>query len=261
MTSGYGVGGAGMDDASVYGARIADWYDDLYQEPLAFNTQSAVAFLRDLVGQGEKRILELGIGTGRVAIPLAEYGYTVEGIDASPDMVQRLHKKRPDLPVVIGDFAEVSVSGKYALIYAVFNTFFYIQTQKDQIRCLRNVAAHLESVGTLVIETIVPHGQTYQNGRSFSTFEINADRVVLFATRCDPATQNLWVQQIVAAESGLKMIPCKTRYTWPSELDVMAQLAGLRLAGRWSGWHREPFTGDSNRQVALYCLADEPAEG
>ena len=214
---------------------------------------AAVAFLEQLVGSGPA--LELGIGTGRIALPLAARGIRVDGIDLSQVMVDRL-RTRPggdQLSVTIGDFADVPVSGTYRLIYVVFNTLFNVLTQDDQVRCFENVAAHLTSDGTFVIEALVP-AFLYQlrNNQYVDAEAIEVDTVRLDVLRHDPATQMIEENHILLSETGMRFNPVVQRYVWPSELDLMARIAGLRLKQRWGGWHQEPFNSNSRLHVSVY---------
>ena len=214
---------------------------------------AAVAFLEQLVGSGPA--LELGIGTGRIALPLAARGIRVDGIDLSQVMVDRL-RTRPggdQLSVTIGDFADVPVSGTYRLIYVVFNTLFNVLTQDDQVRCFENVAAHLTSDGTFVIEALVP-AFLYQlrNNQYVDAEAIEVDTVRLDVLRHDPATQMIEESHVSLSKAGVRLNPVVQRYAWPNELDLMARIAGLRLKQRWGGWHQEPFDSNSRLHVSVY---------
>jgi SAM-dependent methyltransferase len=240
--------------ASTYGDRIADFYDELIGTlftPAA--TDRAVAFLADLAGTG--RALELGIGTGRIAIPLTERGVTVTGVDASEAMVARL-RARPGgdaIPIVIGDFGELTIEGPFQLVYVVFNTFFALLTQQAQVECFRRVAERLAPTGVFVIEAFVPDPTRYQRGQSVSVDHIDQSWALLSAARLDPSTQRISSRQVVIEEQGVRVYPVEIRYAWPSELDLMAELAGLRLKERFGGWLREPFTNASTRHISVYC--------
>jgi SAM-dependent methyltransferase len=213
----------------------------------------AVAFLEQLAGSGSA--LELGIGTGRIALPLAARGIRVDGIDLSQAMVDQLRTKPggDQLAVTIGDFADVAVSGAYRLIYVVFNSLFNVLTQDDQIRCFENVAAHLTSDGAFVVETLVP-GFLYQlsNHQYVEAEAIGVDVVRLDVLRHDPATQMIEESHVSLSEAGVRLNPVVQRYSWPSELDLMARIAGLRLKQRWGGWQQEPFDANSRLHVSVY---------
>ncbi len=214
---------------------------------------AAVAFLEQLAGSGPA--LELGIGTGRIAVPLAARGIRVEGIDISQAMVDQL-RARPggeQLAVTVGDFADVPVSGAYRVIYVVFNTLFNVLTQEDQVRCFENVAAHLTSDGVFVVEAYVPAFLHQQRNHQYVEVEtIEIDAVRLDVLRHDPATQMIEESHVVLSEAGVRLNPVVQRYSWPGELDLMARIAGLRLVQRWGGWHREPFDSDSRLHVSVY---------
>jgi SAM-dependent methyltransferase len=216
------------------------------------DAEEAVAFLSDLAGRG--RVLELGIGTGRVALPLAGKGIEVHGIDASEAMVERLRAKPSGdgIPVSIGDFADVGVEGRFSLVYVVFNTFFALLTQEDQVRCFANVAEHLEDGGAFVVEAFVPDPARLARGEVTQTRRVEGDRVYLEASRYDPVHQRVYSQNIAMGQTETRFYPVQIRYAWPSELDLMARLAGLRLLQHWGGWRRERFTASSTSHVSVY---------
>ena len=224
----------------TYGERIAEVYDELFHPPTS--AEDAVEFLAGLSGEGP--VLELAIGTGRIALPLAARGIEVHGIDASEAMVAKLRAKPggEDIPVTIGDFADVGVEGRYRLTAIVFNTLWALLTQEDQVRCLRNVADHLTTDGAFVTEMYVPDPARFDRGQRIDVRNIEPRRVILDASRHDPEHQRVSVQLIALEDGGgISMFPIELRYIFPSELDLMAELAGLRLRERWGGWRREPF--------------------
>ena len=237
---------------STYGQRIADIYDALVGPRAAPSTDQAVALLAELAGPGP--VLELGIGTGRLALPLAQRGLRVHGIDASEAMLARLRDKPggADLPVTLGDFAEVGVEGRFALIYVVFNTFFALLEQAEQVRCFRNVAAHLLDGGRFVIEAFVPDPGMFDRGQRLSAIQVELDRVQLNATQHDPVGQRVTAQHVMIGKEGIMLFPAQLRYAWPSELDLMAALAELQLEARYGGWSREPFVASSPTHVSVY---------
>ena len=214
----------------------------------------AVAFLAELAGAGPA--LELAIGTGRIGLPLAARGVAVEGIDLSPDMVAQLRKKPggEDIPVTIGDFSEVPVSGSYRLIYVVYNTFFNLLHQEEQVRCFENVAAHLADGGSFVIEARVPgHINGLHENQYVDAEEVGVDEVWLDVARYNPVSQRLEETHVsLSADGGVRLFPIVTRYCYPSELDLMARIAGLRLKERWGGWNRERFDSRSILAVSVY---------
>jgi len=214
---------------------------------------ATVAFLEQLARGGPA--LELAIGTGRIALPLAARGVHVDGIDISPAMVARLRAKPggDQISVTMGDFADVPVQGTYRLIFVVFNTLFNLLTQDDQVRCFENVAAHLTDDGSFVVEAQVPTFLTrLRNDQYVDAEGIGVDEVRLDVGRYDPVTQILDESHVHLSREGVRLYPIVTRYAWPSELNLMARIAGLRLRDRWAGWNREPFNSTSSRHVSVY---------
>ncbi len=214
---------------------------------------ATVAFLEQLARGGPA--LELAIGTGRIALPLAARGVHVDGIDISPAMVARLRAKPggDQISVTMGDFADVPVQGTYRLIFVVFNTLFNLLTQDDQVRCFENVAAHLTDDGSFVVEAQVPTFLTRLRDDQYVDAEgIGVDEVRLDVGRYDPVTQILDESHVHLSREGVRLYPIVTRYAWPSEIDLMARIAGLRLRDRWAGWDREPFNSTSSRHVSVY---------
>ena len=236
---------------ATYGNRIADTYDELYVETL--DTDQAVEALADLAAGGP--VLELAIGTGRLALPLAESGLEVHGIDASERMVARLRAKPGGeaIPVTMGDFADVGVEGKYRLIFVAFNTLFGLLTQEAQLGCFANAAEHLADDGVFVIEAFVPDLARFDRGQRGHVNRVDTERVIFDASLHDPVEQRVDSQHVVLTEGGTKLYPVSIRYAFPSELDLMARLAGLQLRDRWGGWKREPFTAESGRHVSVYA--------
>jgi SAM-dependent methyltransferase len=240
-------------DITTYGERMAEVYD---QWPgLPQNAEAVVACLARLAGRGP--VLELGIGTGRIALPLAQHGLDVHGIDASPAMVAQLRAKPGGerIPVTIGNFADMAVEGRFALIFVVFNTFFGLLSQDDQVRCFLRVAQHLMDDGVFVIEAFVPDLARYDRGQRVGALEVETNHVHLLASQHDPVQQHVMSQHVVLSEQGVRLYPVQVRYAWPSELDLMARLAGLRLRHRWAGWAGEPFTATSGNHVSVYVHA------
>jgi len=240
-------------DEATYGERIADVYDTLSEVPT--DTIESVAMLAELAGGG--RVLELGIGTGRLALPLRQGGIDVEGIDASPAMVDRLLSKPGgrEIPVTVGNFADLEVHGKFSLIFVAFNTFFALPSQEDQLRCFGAVSMHLGPGGAFLIEAFVPDLSQFDRGQRLHAMDVEMALVRIDAARHDPVAQRIVAQHVVFTEAGIRLYPVQLRYCWPSELDLMARLAGLRLENRWGGWLREPFTAASGRHVSVYRAA------
>lgn len=232
----------------TYGERVADVYDDWFPS----HDPDAIEFLATLAANG--KALELGIGTGRIALPLSARNVEVQGIDAADAMVNRLGEKPGSEKIVVtkGNFADVPVDGQFELIYVVFNTFFALPSQAVQVKCFRNVAAHLTKSGCFVIEAFVPDVTRFVHGQANWATAVTADRVELDAGQHDAATQRVKSQRIVITDGSVQLYPVQIRYAWPSELDLMAQLAGLQLRERWSGWRREPFTSESQKHISVY---------
>ena len=238
-------------DASTYGDRIAPVYDE-WVERLGLETDTAVELLAALAGGGP--VLELAIGTGRIALPLVERGVEVHGIDASEEMVARLRAKPrgSEIPVTIGDFADVAVPGPFSLVFVAFNTFFALLTQDDQVRCFANVAARLADGGVFVVEAFVPDLGRFDRGQRLETSDVDLESIRIHASRHDPVGQRVFGQTALVREDGIRFFPVELRYAYPPELDLMARLAGLRLRERFGGWEREPFTAASGHHVSIY---------
>ena len=238
-----------MDDEDGYfGERVAATYDDSSEDmfdPAVVDTVAGV--LAGLAGRG--RALELGIGTGRIALPLARRGVQVHGIDLSRAMVARLRAKPggDTIVVTIGDFATTRVEGTFSLAYLVFNTIMNLTTQEAQVACFRNVAAHLEPGGCFVIEVGVPDLRRLPPGQTAVPFHVSPTRWAFDIY--DVATQAM-SSNYITVDGGYRSIPF--RYVWPAELDLMAQLAGMRRYDRWAGWAREPFTSESGGHVSVW---------
>jgi SAM-dependent methyltransferase len=234
----------------TYGDRIAGVYDELYAE----YEPAAITTLKELAQGG--RALELGIGTGRVALPLQESGVEVHGIDASAAMVSRLRAKPggEKLPVTIGNFADVPVEGRYDLVYVLFNTFYGLLTQEEQIRCFQNVAAHLNPEGVFVIEAFVPDLTRYQGRQTVRVVRTGVSEVQLDTSQIDPVDQQISSQHILISEQGTRLYPVKLRYVWPAEFDLMARFASMALKHRWSNWQKAAFPGESGKHVSVYCI-------
>lgn len=243
-------------EAKMYGESWADIYDDWAAERFPEDvTGAAVSTLLDLDTSG--KVLELGIGTGRIALPLAQRGLDVHGIDASDAMLTRLGQKPGSdaLTVTLADFADFEVDGRYGLIFVVFNTFFVLMTQEQQLNCLRCVARHLDENGVFVIEAFVPDPTRFDSGQTFRALRVDTEQVHLEASRHDPVAQTIVSQHITIGQEGIELRPVTIRYVWPSELDLMARLAGLELRARWGGWDRSEFGGSSRTHVSVYAHA------
>ena len=234
-----------------FGESIAATYDE--SVPHLFDpavVDPAVDFLVELARDG--RALELGIGTGRIALPLAERGVPVHGIELSKAMAARLHAKpgSEHIGVTIGDFATTTVDGAFSVAYLVRNTIMNLITQPAQVACFRNVAAHLEPGGCFVIEVLVPGLQRLPPGQTIQDFHLSETKWGL--DEYDVATQGLISHHFTFLAERITRRSVPFRYAWPAELDLMAQLAGMSLRERWSGWKREPFTSDSREHVSVW---------
>jgi SAM-dependent methyltransferase len=236
--------------AATYGDRIADVYDELV--PTTLDTDMAVATLVELAGTGP--VLELGIGTGRLALPLAARGIQVQGIDASEAMVAKLRAKRGGdaIHVTIGDFADVPVDGTFPLVFIAFNTLFALLSQEAQVRCFANVAPRLADGGVFAVEAFVPDLALYNRNQRLFVMDMDTSMVRIDAGRIQPSEQQVEAMQIVVSEERTRLFPVRLRYAWPAELDLMARLAGLRLLERWGDWDRRPFDDTSTRHVSVY---------
>jgi SAM-dependent methyltransferase len=243
-----------------FGEQVAAQYDessaDMFEPEVV---DPVVDFLADLAGQGAA--LELGIGTGRIALPLAQRGIRVHGIDLSEAMVARLRAKpgAERIAVTIGDFATTSVEGRFSVAYLVFNTIGNLTTQDEQVACFRNAAAHLEPGGCFVIEVGVPQLQRLPPGETVRAFALTPTH--LGFDEYDVASQGLISHHYRIEDGKLDVDSLPLRYVWPSELDLMARLAGMTLRERWSGWKREPFTSDSTKHVSVWEKTGPPSVG
>ena len=240
-----------QDDDGYFDERVAARYDESAEVMFdAGAVDPVVDFLVELAGSG--RALELGIGTGRIALPLAQRGVPVHGIELSKAMAARLRGKpgAEHIGVTIGDFATTSVGGTFSVAYLVFNTIMNLTTQAEQVACFRNVAAHLEPGGCFVIEVGVPDLQRLPPGETIRAFHVSETRWGL--DEYDVARQGLVSHHFEIVDGGVERSSIPFRYAWPAELDLMAELADMRLRERWSGWRREPFTCDSRKHVTVW---------
>jgi SAM-dependent methyltransferase len=227
-----------------FGERVAAHYDDRSEPPAS----ETVDFLADLAGDGAA--LEFAIGTGRVAVPLAERGVKVAGMDNSEAMLRRLREKTTEIEAVEGDMASTRVDGEFALVFLVFNTISNLTTQDAQVACFANAAAHLKPGGRFVIENGVPALQSLPPGQTVLPFR--ADPEGFSYDVYDVVTQNFSSQHFYIVDGKLEAFPVAFRYAWPSEMDLMARLAGMRLEHRYAGWDRAPFTALSPSHVSVW---------
>ena len=238
-------------DDGYFGEQVADTYDESSAEMFE---PSVIDPMVDVLAElaGGVRALELGIGTGRVALPLAARGVPVHGIELSRAMVARLRAKPGSdaIGVTIGDFATTKVDGMYSVAYLVFNTIMNLTTQDLQVACFENVAAHLEPGGCFVIEVMVPDLRKLPAGQDVVPFHTSPTRWAY--DLYDVATQQMSSNYITVAEGRGEFRTFPFRYVWPAELDLMARMAGLRLRDRWEGWARQPFTSESDQHVSVW---------
>jgi SAM-dependent methyltransferase len=240
-----------VDEDGYFDERVAARYDDSEGEMFdVAAVEQTVDFLAEIAGSG--RALEFGIGTGRIALPLAQRGVPVHGIDMSKAMVARLRAKPggDDIAVTIGDFATTVVHGSFSVAYLVFNTISNLTTQEAQVACFRNAAAHLEPGGCFVIEVGVPGLRRLPPGETILAFHLSETRWGF--DEYDVATQGMTSHHFEIVNDRLERLSVPFRYGWPSEFDLMAQLAGMRLCERWSGWNKEPFTSESRKHVSVW---------
>jgi SAM-dependent methyltransferase len=243
------------DEDGYFGEEVAARYDESSAE--MFDPEvldPAVDFLAELAGDG--RALELGVGTGRIALPLAARGVPVHGIELSRAMVARLREKPggEEIGVTIGDFSTAAVEGAFTLAYLVFNTINNLTTREAQVACFRNVERHLAPGGRFVIEVGVPGLRRLPAGETFHVFDASATHWGV--DEYDVANQGLVSHHFSLVDGRWRLLSVPFRYVWPSELDLMAELAGMSLRERWSDWNREPFTSESRKHISVWATAD-----
>lgn len=233
----------------TFGELNAEEYDLLHNPG---TTNAAVDLLAEFALPG--RTLELAIGTGRVALPLAARGCRIEGIEASPLMVEKLREKPGGhaIPVTIGDMSEVRAEGTFDFIFLIFNTLFNLTSQAAQVKCFRNAAAMLAPGGAFLVEAFVPDLTQFHDHRSVKPRHVSFSSLALEAAVHDPTTQRIDYQVLRVTAEGTRLTPLPMRYAWPQETDLMAQLAGLELENRWGGWDKSPFTADSRMHISVY---------
>lgn len=234
--------------ADTYGERIAPIYDQRYPDVAA----GQVELLAELADPGP--VLELGIGTGRLALPLAARGVRVHGIDASPSMVDRLRAKPggDEVNVTIADFADFDLGERFSLVFVAFNTLFALTSQRTQVTCFRAVARHLMPGGRFLVEAFVPDLGRFDRGQRIRLHRLELDRVELDCAVHDPVAQLVTDQHVTLGPGGIQCYPVQIRYAWPSELDLMATLAGLESEARWGSWDRRPFDSGSGTHVSVW---------
>ena len=236
-------------DPSEYGRNVAEVYDEVYE---GLETEAAVECI---AGYAEGRaVLELGIGTGRLALPLAQRGLEVDGIDGSTEMVERLRAKEGGkaLRIEIGDFTTATTGRRYRVVVLAFNTINALPTQDAQIAVFANAAAHLEDGGVFLVENWVPDPAALLRGQSIRVHELTGRQVILEVIRLHAADQRMSTSKLAFTDGAVRVLPADHRYVWPGELDLMARMAGLRLEERLEDWSGRPFTDSSETYVAVY---------
>lgn len=237
---------------ATYGDRFAEIYDEFYTD----YDPGSIEMLADLSGGGP--VLELGIGTGRIALPLREKGIEVQGIDASRAMVSKLRSKPggSEIKVQTGSFADFRSKDHFQLIYVVFNTFFNLLTQEDQVSCFKAVSRHLSAEGIFLLEAFVPDPCRFIDHQTVRTIDLTGERVRLEVSQIDCAAQQVTSQHVLISEEKVRFHPVRLRYAWPAELDLMARIAGLSLRHRWGSWSKDGFNRSSRMHISVYGLAD-----
>ncbi|MER7127567.1 class I SAM-dependent DNA methyltransferase [Streptosporangium saharense] len=242
-----------MFDPSAYGRAIADVYDDVYGTTIPeTSTEAAVDRLAELADGGP--VLEFGIGTGRLALPLVARGLVVAGVEGSEEMTRRLRAKPGGdrVPVTPGDFATTRVEGEFGLVVLAINTIFALPSQDAQVACFHNAAAHLRPGGRFVVEAWVPDPGAFRNGTALRLLSLDEERVLVEAARLSAAEQMMYTTKVNLTSDGLRLLPANHRYAWPAELDLMGRLAGMEREHRWADWNGSPYTDDSRSHVSVY---------
>lgn len=241
---------------ATYGDKIADVYDELYGDV----SPAAIETLASLAG-ATGRALELGIGTGRLALPLIAKGVHVHGIDASRAMIKRLREKQggDQIPVTVDDFANVGSvpGGPFDLVFCAFNTFFSLLTQADQVRCFKGVSSVLTGTGVFLLELFVPDLSRFTKHQPTLVGAHKEDELQIEASHHEPVTQRVSSRIVRIWDGQVRVFPIEIRYAWPSELDLMARLAGMRLANRWGSWDHKPFEAGSEMHISVYQRQSE----
>jgi SAM-dependent methyltransferase len=239
-----------IHDPTSYGRDLAADYDELHDGVL--DTDGAVEALTELARGGP--VLEWGIGTGRLALPLVERGLRVAGVDTSPDMLEQLRGKPggSTITVTLGDFTTTLVEGRFCLVVLAFNTLFALPDQGAQVECFRNAARHLAPGGRFVVEAFVPPLERFSNHRAEYPRPLGGGATATVTAEVDPIEQRMGTQQRTTIGGREMVVPMNHRYAWPAEMDLMARIAGLTLEHRWSGWRGAPVTADSDNLVSVY---------
>ena len=240
-----------MQNDGYFDQRVAATYDDDIGELAKSEAVDPVVnFLVDLAGAGPA--LEFGIGTGRVALPLQERGVPVHGLELSRAMANKLREKLngDDLPVTIGDFASKSTGKTYSLVYLLFNTIMHLETQASQVSCFRNAAAHLDPGGYFVVEVMIPRLRSLSKGENCHVFQFGQKNWGI--DEYELSTQRIVSHHLKFRSGEIERISIPFRYVWPTELDLMAQLAGMTLTGRWADWDGKEFTDESSKHISVW---------
>jgi len=246
-------------DERAYGAAVGSEYDVLYPASAPeLQTDAAVALLSELASDGGRkgRILEFGIGTGRLAVPLSRRGFDVVGIDGSAEILQQLRAKQEaeDIDVVLGDFINASVPGLFSLAVLALNMIFAPASRAAQIECFRNAARHLSADGRLVVEAYLLRPEQLSGAWSIWPRLVGSEQVEMQVARYDLATNHVERTLIHLRHEGTRLIQVNDCYAWPGELDLMAQLAGFEIEDRYGDWTKKPFSNSCDRHVSIYRL-------
>ncbi|MEU1732333.1 class I SAM-dependent methyltransferase [Streptosporangium sp. NPDC020145] len=239
----------GFDPRTSFGREVSMRYD---AEDTRGDEERTVAFLAGLAAGRDA--LEFAVGTGRVALPLAGSGIRVDGVELSPDMVDRMREKPGGdlIEVTMGDMSTVTTGRRYGLVYLVYNTIGNLLTQDGQVRCFENAARHLAEDGVFVVECRIPTAPARPRHQYVDAEHVGVDHVGLDVCRYDPVTQILDENHVRISAEGIVLSPIRLRLAHPPEFDLMARIAGLRLRERWGGWEHEPYTATSRRHVSVY---------
>lgn len=237
----------------TFGELYAEEYDALHDPG---TTDDCVNLIAELAQN--RTLLELAIGSGRVALPLKTRGCDICGFDASPEMLNLL-KQKPggsEIETWVADMADFSIGRKFGFAFLVFNTLYNLTTQSAQVSCFRSVADHLDPGGLFLVEAFMPNRERFEDNQSLKAKHVSMSTVWLEAAQHNPVSQTVDYQRVRINEDGSQLMPLAMRYVWPSELDLMAALAGFEPVEKWGGWHKQPLTASSDMYVALYARPD-----
>jgi SAM-dependent methyltransferase len=236
-------------DPAAYGRHIAGDYDDTSG---LLDPTAEIELLSEL--SGGLPILEFGIGTGRLAIPLAQRGHRVVGFEGAPEMAAILRSKAggEEIPVIVGDFSQIAVEERFGLVALVMNTIYALPDQESQVRCFENAARHLRSGGVFVVDAWIPDPGAFRDGRAIRLVALTDGAATVELAEIHPAAQRMNTNKVFLRDGELKIFPANHRYAWPAELDLMARLAGMRLKHRWQDWVKTPFGDVSRSHVSVW---------